>query len=209
VPSSIHIARVNVGKKLSKSRLNIASDQIDRVLKWHYASPEPDDRGINASRGYACEIVAWRFLTHLSEHELIDYLLVELPAPEPKTSPDPKTPTTSRNPRAAPQPPQTPTERTQLISRARGTFTERIVTPKTPHFPESIMSALSLDEDEDPTLPFVGHNTLEIAAIGGAKKFMSQVTVQRLVNAIWNGDIIFWDSLNVYATKKPQVYNKR
>src|SRR6266536_4568118 len=42
---------------------------------------EADDGGINEGRGYACEIVAWQFLTYLSQHELIDFLLYELPIP--------------------------------------------------------------------------------------------------------------------------------
>src|ERR1700742_4221455 len=33
------------------------------------------DTGLNQSRALACELVAWQFLTFLSEKELIDYLL--------------------------------------------------------------------------------------------------------------------------------------
>jgi hypothetical protein len=33
---------------------------------------------------------------------------------------------------------------------------------------------------------------LEIAGVASAKKFLSQVTVQKIVEDIWNGDVIFW-----------------
>ena len=71
-------------------------------------------------------------------------------------------------------------------------------------------------EIEDPTRRegdieslLAGNNALEIAAIGSAKKFMSQKPVQMIVSDIWNGDIIFWENLNINAKKKPRVYNKR
>lgn len=63
------------------------------------------------------------------------------------------------------------------------------------------------DEDEDPTVSFKGLNALEIAAIADAKRFLSQHVVQKIITGIWNGDIIFWDSLSVNATKRPRYYN--
>src|SRR5690349_17108978 len=48
------------------------------ALKWHYGSAT-DDRGLSDARANACEIVAWRFLTHLSEREAVDYCLYEVP----------------------------------------------------------------------------------------------------------------------------------
>ncbi|MCJ1466685.1 hypothetical protein MMC07_005305 [Pseudocyphellaria aurata] len=63
--------------------------------------------------------------------------------------------------------------------------------------------------DEDLTLAFVGSNALEIAAIGNAKNFMSQRVVQKIVDDIWCGDIVFWESLSLFSKKKAQVYNKR
>lgn len=113
--------------------------------------------------------------------------------------------------------------------------------------------------DDEPMSVFVGLNALEIAAIADAKKFLSQRVVQRVVvcnycvnllfdlenisiqrkhswdfcNAhqysitsystrknfadsgghlkddIWNGRIIFWESLNLHGKKKAKLYNKR
>lgn len=67
---------------------------------------------------------------------------------------------------------------------------------------------LDLDSDsEDPTAAFEGLNALEIAAIANAKRFLSQHIVQKIITGIWNGDIIFWDTLSIDATKKPRFYD--
>ena len=63
--------------------------------------------------------------------------------------------------------------------------------------------------EEDPTSSFVGLNALEIAAIANAKKFMSQRVVQKIVNDIWSGHIVFWESLSVHSRKKAHIYNQR
>ena len=63
-------------------------------------------------------------------------------------------------------------------------------------------------EEEDPTKGYVGFNALEIAVAAEAKRFLGQRRVQKIVNAIWCGDIIFWESLNVQATRKAQKYIK-
>ncbi|EQL02809.1 ion transporter [Ophiocordyceps sinensis CO18] len=62
-------------------------------------------------------------------------------------------------------------------------------------------------ENGDPTAAFRGLNALEIAAIADAKRFLSQHLVQRIISGIWNGDIIFWDSLSVRATKRHTFYD--
>lgn len=55
----------------------------------------------------------------------------------------------------------------------------------------------------------VGMNTLEIAAVADAKKFLSQKIVQACIDDIWSGRVIFWESLSSNAIKKPKVYNER
>lgn len=52
-------------------------------------------------------------------------------------------------------------------------------------------------------------NTLEIASVSGAKKFLSQRAVQDIVDGIWRGDIVFWNSLTINAVKKPRFHGKR
>lgn len=52
------------------------------TLKWHFSTLEADDRGLNETRANACEIVAWRFLSRISERDAVDYCLYELPKPD-------------------------------------------------------------------------------------------------------------------------------
>lgn len=63
------------------------------------------------------------------------------------------------------------------------------------------------DDDDDPTAAFDGLNALEIAAIANAKRFLSQHVVQKIISGIWNGDIVFWDTMSVNSTKHPHFYN--
>ena len=66
-----------------------------------------------------------------------------------------------------------------------------------------------MEKIDDPTKPLAGLNALEIAAVASAKKFLGQRLVQKVVRDIWDGNIIFWESLSVNAIKKARVYNKR
>ena len=87
--------------------------------------------------------------------------------------------------------------------------------------PALVSSGSSIDTDrtdgtttpnldgEDSISAFSGLNALEIAAIAKAKTFLSQRVVQKVVNGIWYGDIVFWDSLSVHTQKKAQLYNPR
>ena len=63
--------------------------------------------------------------------------------------------------------------------------------------------------EADPTAAFKGLNALEIAAIADAKRFLGQHVVQKIVTGIWNGDIVYWDSLSVHSVKRPHFYNPR
>ena len=132
--------------------------------------------------------MAWRFLTHLSAGELIDYLLHELPpnSTDPESYGDAQTDTDSGD--AA--------ERAALLS-GRGSSTARA---------QGNVKTFSVAEEEP--ISFVGLNALEIAAVAGAKKFLSQQIVQKMVDNIWDGHIIFWESLSVHSKKKAKFYNK-
>ena len=52
------------------------------ATRYDYCSTDTEDSGLNESRALACELVAWQFLTYLSEKELIDALLYDLPTAE-------------------------------------------------------------------------------------------------------------------------------
>ncbi|KAL8974989.1 MAG: hypothetical protein Q9197_000790 [Variospora fuerteventurae] len=170
---------------------------------------ENDDRGIFETRGFACEIVAWRFLTHLSKHELIEYLLRELPPllPQSEISSDDEE-ASMRRPISARM-----ALNDQMNERARLLSGDRTMSSNQPkiHEPQDFASEpwtsrTSELVDDDPALSFVGLNALEIATVAGAKRFISQRVVQEVVNGIWSGDIIFWESLSVHTRKRAQKY---
>ena len=133
--------------------------------------------------------MAWRFLTHLSGAELIDYLLHELPPVSFGPESYDEVESDADNGDAA--------ERAALLSErgisAAGT--------------QGRTRTSSIGE-KDSLSSFVGLNALEIAAVAGAKKFLSQQIVQKTVDDIWNGHIIFWESLSVHSKKKAKFYNK-
>ncbi|KAL2141248.1 hypothetical protein VTI28DRAFT_2661 [Corynascus sepedonium] len=177
------------------------------ALKWHYGAIS-EDKGLNEARANGCEIVAWRFLTHLSEREAVDFCLYEIPDP--------------KDVDASPSDEETVVdEHSALLGQAlRGTansarqaFTQP-ASLKRNMLLQSIsrltMSMTADDDDEeeedDPTAHFTNLNALEIAAIADAKRFLSQNVVQKIITGIWNGDIIFWNSLSVHSVKKPRFY---
>jgi len=177
------------------------------------------DGALNTSRALACELVAWQFLTFLSEKELIDYLLYELPEYDDDDPPGSPAREEASNGRPAGRPSKTvrdssPSESSPLI-RSRSAEYSGFRPPKRAsidhlaHTPSSMFqddttgARINLDQS------MAGMNALEIAAIGDAKKFLSQNPVQKIIEDIWNGDVVFWESLSVHAVKKPRVYNKR
>ncbi|KAK2022202.1 ion transporter [Colletotrichum zoysiae] len=179
------------------------------ALKWHYAVDESEsNKGLCEARANACEIVAWRFLTRLSEREAVDYCLYEIPDPKEPPTPPPNADLESN-------------ENSPLLSGGSwsGSGSRRTsARPGSSAKRYQLLSSLSRltmsmhadqedDDDDDPTSPFTNLNALEIAAVADAKRFLSQHVVQKIITGIWNGDIIFWDSLSVHARKKPRFYN--
>lgn len=182
----------------------------NRTLKWHFSTLETDDRGLNETRANACEIVAWRFLTQVSERDAVDFCLYELPPASRETR--------QLNGSEGPA-----DEQTSLLPHLRA---PNSLTPASPGRPVSrraeLLRSLSgigiepaeeeqvdIDEEADPTTSFTGLNGLEIAAVADCKKFLSQRIVQKIITGIWNGDITFWQTMSVHAKKKPHFYNKR
>ncbi|KAL8705042.1 MAG: hypothetical protein Q9201_001812 [Fulgogasparrea decipioides] len=182
-------------------------------MKWHFSSVENDDRGVFETRGFACEIVAWRFLSHLSEHELIDYLLTEIPP----VLPGSETSSILEN-----EPLGRPTstrmasndhihEDSHLLFPGRTTPVKRpkIREPQGQDHSQTGGSRMSETVDDDAALSFIGLNALELATVAGAKRFLSQRVVQDVVNGIWAGDIVFWESLSTHTKKRAQIYHPR
>ncbi|KAK4098351.1 hypothetical protein N658DRAFT_455429 [Parathielavia hyrcaniae] len=179
------------------------------ALKWHYGAIT-EDKGLNESRAHGCEIVAWRFLTHLSEREAVDYCLYEIPDPKQAEEQSPSDEEAAVD------------EHSALLgqalhgtaSSARHVFSQSGSSKRNLllHSISNLTFMVSDDdsggdeEEEDPTAHFTNLNALEIAAIADAKRFLSQAIVQKIITGIWNGDIIFWDSLSVHSVKKPRFY---
>lgn len=164
-----------------------------------------DDSGTWEARGFACEIVAWRFLTHLSEKEAIDYLLHELPKPNSSSQ------ESLDSDDSGPGRPRSRAdngylnEHSPLLRNQMG-VSDR---PGLHQFERRYQAQTGDLTEDDPTASFVGLNALEIAAIADAKKFLSQKVVQKIVDDIWSGNIVFWDSLSVGTSKHAQLFNKR
>ncbi|KAG6366412.1 hypothetical protein INS49_000589 [Diaporthe citri] len=184
------------------------------ALRWHYGAAT-EDKGVNEARANAAEIVAWRFLTHLSEREVMNCCLYEIPDPE-----DAEGGAGARDEENGRQSHEVDENTALLAQSLAGTVNSAKQTltntgsKKRYQLLQSI-SRLTMsqedddeDEEEDPTKPFVTLNALEIAAVADAKRFLSQHVVQKIVTGIWNGDIVFWDRLAVDSVKRPRFYNK-
>ncbi|KAJ5479978.1 hypothetical protein N7530_005487 [Penicillium desertorum] len=181
------------------------------ILKWDFTTATEDDWGLNESRGAACEFVAWQFLCHLNQRETIEFLLEELPAPRRGSANIIES--EAGNPGLASiQGDMSQTEETtpllpnssfyRLFGGKRTTETQLSGASQDTHRDDETYAAHRYSR-------FFGLNALEIATIAHAKRFLSQRVVQRVVDGIWKGEIVFWDSLTVNSTKKPHIFNTR
>jgi len=144
------------------------------ALKGHFAALEEssDEPGINETRGYACEYVAWQFLTNLTERETIDFLLHEIQPPPPVSDRNSVSEHRHENSDAPIN------EETALLIEGRGSSyfaTDNMNT-------SSMLSAARSDEF---TAQFENLSALEIAAVSNSKKFLKQRPVQKIINGLW------------------------
>ncbi|KAI6783326.1 Calcium channel-like protein [Emericellopsis cladophorae] len=195
-------------------------------LRWHYVT-DKEHRGLSEARGNACEIVAWRFLTSLSEREAVDYCLYEIPGKEALDATALMSSNTFlyRN--------EESTEYSPLLgnSALNGSGRPSVGSNRRAQLMQAIPKltmVADVDSDfennpgdlngdnaaynpltgqADPNSTFKNLNALEIAAIANAKRFLSQYIVQKIITGLWNGDIIFWDSVSATATRMPRYYN--
>ncbi|EAQ87589.1 hypothetical protein CHGG_04208 [Chaetomium globosum CBS 148.51] len=177
------------------------------ALKWHYGAIT-EDKGLHEARANACEIVAWRFLTHLSEREAVDYCLYEIPDPKDvETSPTDEESAVDEHSALLGQALRDTANTARQAFGLSGTNKRNMLLQSISRLTMSMTADMDDDEEEDdPTAHFTNLNALEIAAIADAKRFLSQGIVQKIITGIWNGDIIFWDSLSVHSVKKPRFY---
>jgi hypothetical protein len=173
--------------------------------RWLFLSMDIDGTGLSESRAYACEIVAGQFLTYLSERELIDYLLYELPPSN-----------TRPNQPGLEEGDDDDDESVALLRRQSNSSHTAFSPSEQDLLPSSTAQAnvpptkgQNVGDDDDISESFQRLNALEIAAVANAKKFLSQTQVQKIVTDIWHGDIIFWDSLSTHSVKKAQMQSRR
>ncbi|EUC30056.1 hypothetical protein COCCADRAFT_104890 [Bipolaris zeicola 26-R-13] len=178
------------------------SDRVDHpalisalmALKGHFSALEEtsDEPGVNEARGYACEFVAWQFLTNLKEAEIIEFLLVELPPASASNSPETAGGQQGRQNGAGSA---DPNECSPLLPTSNGDYFNHNGSALT-RFGSMMSQCENL-------------SALELAAVSGAKKFLSQKPVQKIINGLWKGDIVFWETLSLHSEKKPRRYNRR
>ena len=149
--------------------------------------------------------MAWRFVTHLSERESIDYLLHDVVRPDEQDHDEEERGTANVG-------------RTFANSAEYHEETTRLL-QSIDHGEASSHGNSRLSSDPEPSVyssreqevlsAFETMNALEIAIVSGSKKFLSQKTVQKILNGIWNGDIVFWESMGVHSRKEVRIYNRR
>ncbi|KAI0013045.1 hypothetical protein F4779DRAFT_613913 [Xylariaceae sp. FL0662B] len=181
------------------------------ALRWHYGAIT-DGRGVSEARANACEIVAWRFLTRLSEREVVEFCLYEVPdsCEDESSSLDAESADGGEsNERSAllGHVARSPSAEHSANHNGTGSSRRNQLLQSVSKLTMSRQTSDVEEQESDPTEPFIHLNALEIAAVADAKRFLSQHVVQEIITGIWNGDIIFWDRLTVHSAKKPRFYN--
>lgn len=166
------------------------------ALKGHFKALENDDDcGVNESRGFASELVAWQFVLTLSKQDALEYLLFELRDDDDEDDDDDDEENALLTRRGRPA--HTNGRVSHLINGHRDSNGNANGDANKPNNGEGFAE------------PFMNLNTLEIAAVSGAKKFLSQRAIQDIVDGIWYGKIVFWNRLKINAIKKPRFHHKR
>lgn len=181
---------------------NVTVVSVLVALKGHFKVIETDDDcGINESRGFACELVAWQFVLQLSEQDALDYLLYELRDEEDGDgdSDDEETGLLTQRRQRNGNVPNGHSSNGHANGNGNGNG----------YGTTANRPSQKSGQGEGFAEPFMNLNTLEIAAVSGAKKFLSQRAVQDVVDGIWKGDIVFWDSLTPSTVKKPRFHSRR
>lgn len=192
-----------------------SSKPLIRILKWEFDNTTDADWGLNESRGYACEYVAWQFLCHLDQRETIEFLLEEL-----KLSTHSNASLTQAERGTAGFAGSFEEQRGQEIERLPLLQSSSSSVYNLFGGRSRVGSSFALDnrgsyssshdaQELEKFSLFFGLNALEIATIAHAKKFLGQKVVQKIIDKIWKGEIVFWDTLSVHSTKRPHFLDKR
>ena len=129
---------------------------------------------MNAARGYACEYVAWQFISTLTPRDTIDYLLYELPpTPSPHASNSDVGRVDGTYLGHAASDEEAPLLRNGRDSSYFGGQT-------TPAGDVSLSASF-----HEFTAQFENLSALEIAIVSDSKKFLSQRPVKNIINGLW------------------------
>lgn len=163
---------------------------------------EEDGRHLNQTRAFACEVVALRFSLCLPDDEAMEYLLHELPpiTEDPDEDDDAEAAVGGhQQTNGQHNGSRTTNEQSPLLTGAYDGAPQESTSSNSPA--PSEFQALSSTLE--------GLNALEIAAVSDAKDFLSSETIQKIVDAIWVGDIALWNDVSVHAKKKARRYDPK
>ncbi|GIZ41595.1 hypothetical protein CKM354_000489400 [Cercospora kikuchii] len=171
------------------------------ALKWHFDGlDDGEDRGVNETRGLACELVAWRFISHLTYRETIDYLCTDLPVhfggPNMENG-------DLENAEQESSLPDDQDEESPLLENSSAP-----VRRMDDSFYDEMQHHHTDTEQANFASTFANLSALEIAAVAGAKKFLSQRSIQYIIYGLWRGDIVFWSDVSTHSRKEAKVYRK-
>lgn len=187
-----------------------------RILKWQFCNQEDGYWGLNESRGFACEFVAWQFLTCLNPRDIIEYMLDELPDTWTLPTSEVGIQSYAEEPFSTQKADSSQDDyecrpllyHARPFSRLFGYGTRTVKNSQRSSYNTGANPSGSEFESDEYGI-FAGFNALEIAIIANAKKFVSQTVVQKVVNGMWTGEIILWDTLSVHSKRKAQLFHKR
>lgn len=157
------------------------------------AKASEDDTSVDCARGLACEIAAMRLLRKYNSREVLTALTKDYKASE---DIEPVLETTAIRASASGKLTSFADDRTPLLRVDPGSPLHR--------------SSSSPDLEGRPKVRIGGDSftALEVAIISEAKHFTSAHIVQQVLNDIWTGNVIFWNEITEYETKKATYYNK-
>ncbi|KAK9463116.1 uncharacterized protein V1516DRAFT_620666 [Lipomyces oligophaga] len=165
-------------------------------------SVQEDDRAIHEARAFTAELVALRLAAHMPENELIQYVTYEIPRkPSIRPTSQSSTPSsTSVNTLSA-------VESTPLLA-------DHNASEQASYSVRQSTAEIDLERQASSDTPFltesaVGLSALELAILGDAKKFLLSRPVEQIITSIWEGRIVFWESISIQSTKRAKIYNPR
>lgn len=155
-----------------------------------------EQKPTNCLTDYLCR----RFISHLTYRETIDYLCTDLPlhfgGPNMENG-------DLENAEQEPSLPDEQDEETPLLENSSAP-----VRRMDDSFYDEMQHHHTDTEQANFASTFANLSALEIAAVAGAKKFLSQRSIQYIIYGLWRGEIVFWSDVSTHSRKEAKVYRK-